>query len=65
MTNAKEANVDDSAATQGYLQAEIEKTRRSDLKYAAFDRHKSHCERCQRTFEFWCDEGVSLLRNSR
>lgn len=56
---------DGSHQSNCYLQTEREKTRKSDLKYAPFDLHQKNCEHCQRTFEFWCDEGLALIRAAR
>jgi len=45
-----------------WLVAEREKTAKKDRKYSAFDQHRLHCERCKQAYEFWCDEGYSLIR---
>jgi hypothetical protein len=55
----------DTKQPDAYIQSQLEKTRREDLKYAAFDLHKKQRDWCKRSYEFWCDEGLSLLRNSK
>ena len=64
MTRQKD-NKPDSDSLRCYdawLVAEREKTAKKDRKYSAFDQHQLHCERCKKAYEFWCDEGYSLIR---
>jgi len=43
-----------------WLKSETEEPSRQDARWAAFEQHKKTCERCQKSYEFWCDDGMRL-----
>jgi hypothetical protein len=45
---------------QVWQKSEQEKSARQDARWSDFDEHRKTCERCRRSYEFWCDAGMKL-----